>query len=398
MECIMYTLIALLIAVSFTIVCRNALKRNPAPFYTAFAVIAAFCAILKLAGGSVPAFVTAGLLPMITGGYLAAALFLIVMITGVFANGSTPKRFLAPIRGPLSILACILTFSHAAADLPSMLSGRTGVTAVSVCSIALMAVMIPLFITSIPSVRSGMSYFSWKRIQRLAYVFYALLFLHVMILAVPGVIDGDVNDTVTVIAWFLIFASWLACRTVRALLGDRPETPLWQTQLPVLLGTFMLVAIVFAFTSARLASADMTGGGTAVSGPAAESGAAANGSDSSENPDESSSRQESAASGDENDSGSSGSASSSGTYQDGTYEGSGTGRNGTIDVTVTVSGGKITAIEIGDNREDEKWLARAESVIDEIIAANGTDVDTVSGATFSSSGIIEAVRDALKNA
>ncbi len=127
----MYTLIALLIAVSFTIVCRNALKRNPAPFYTAFAVIAAFCAILKLAGRSVPAFVTAGLLPMITGGFLAAALFLIVMITGVFANGSTPRRFLAPIRGPLSILACILTFSHAAADLPSMLSGQTGGTAVS---------------------------------------------------------------------------------------------------------------------------------------------------------------------------------------------------------------------------------------------------------------------------
>lgn len=267
----MYTLIALLIAVSFTIVCRNALKRNPAPFYTAFAVIAAFYAILKFAGGSVPAFVTAGLLPMITGGFLAAALFLIVMITGVFANGSTPRRFLAPIRGPLSILACILTFSHAAADLPSMLSGQTG--------------------------------------------------------------------------------------------------------------------------------------GTAVSGPAAESGAAAeNGSDSSKNPDESSSRQDSAASGDENDSGSSssgssGSASSSpGTYQDGTYEGSGTGRNGTIDVTVTVSGGKITAIEINDNLEDEKWLARAESVIDEIIAANGTDVDTVSGATFSSSGIIEAVSDALKDA
>ncbi len=67
-------------------------------------------------------------------------------------------------------------------------------------------------------------------------------------------------------------------------------------------------------------------------------------------------------------------------------------------MTVTVSGGKITAIEIGDNREDEKWLARAESVIDEIIAANGTDVDTVSGATFSSSGIIEAVSDALKDA
>lgn len=249
----MYTLIALGAAIIFTVGCRNLLKKNPIPLYIGFTAAAAASAVMKLAGVSA-GFVTDVLIPMISGGYLAAALFVIVMVTGAFANGSKPKRFLAPIRGQLSILACILTFSHVLAYIPAMISGTSGTAASLVCSIALFAVMIPLFVTSIPAVRSGMSYFSWKRIHRLAYVFYALLFLHVMIIAMPNVIEGDLDRTITAVVWFLIFSGWLACRTVRALFGDRPETPLWQTQLSVLLGTLMVAGIVFSFTSARLAA------------------------------------------------------------------------------------------------------------------------------------------------
>lgn len=85
--------------------------------------------------------------------------------------------------------------------------------------------------------------------------------------------------------------------------------------------------------------------------------------------------------------------------KDGVYTGVGTGYGGDLTVTVTVSGGRITAIEIGENKETEIYLNSARSVIDQILANQGTDgVDAVSGATYSSYGIINAVKDALKDA
>lgn len=88
--------------------------------------------------------------------------------------------------------------------------------------------------------------------------------------------------------------------------------------------------------------------------------------------------------------------SSNGKFKDGTYSGSGTGFRGTTNVSVTVENGKITDIEIVSYQDDMQFFSRAESsVISEIISKQSTDVSTVSGATFSSNGIIEAVSDAL---
>lgn len=85
--------------------------------------------------------------------------------------------------------------------------------------------------------------------------------------------------------------------------------------------------------------------------------------------------------------------------KDGVYTGTGTGYGGELTITVTVSDGRITAIEIGENKETEIYLNSAKAVIDQIIANQGTDgVDAVSGATYSSSGIINAVKDALGQA
>ena len=50
------------------------------------------------------------------------------------------------------------------------------------------------------------------------------------------------------------------------------------------------------------------------------------------------------------------------------------------------------------NREDSAYLSQGENVINSIISEQSTDVDTISGATFSSTGILEAVNDALSKA
>lgn len=86
-------------------------------------------------------------------------------------------------------------------------------------------------------------------------------------------------------------------------------------------------------------------------------------------------------------------------YADGTYTGSGDGFGGTVSVEVTVSGGKITAIDVVNAaNEDAAYLDKAKGIIDSMISANSPEVDTISGATFSSTGIKTAVQQALEGA
>ena len=83
---------------------------------------------------------------------------------------------------------------------------------------------------------------------------------------------------------------------------------------------------------------------------------------------------------------------------DGVYTGSGQGYNGPIRVRVTVSGGNITNVEILSNSDDAPFFNRAKAVIGRLLGSPGKSVDTVSGATYSSRGIIDAVRNALSSA
>ena len=83
-------------------------------------------------------------------------------------------------------------------------------------------------------------------------------------------------------------------------------------------------------------------------------------------------------------------------YPDGTYTGTGTGFRGNTQITVTVENGEITTITVDSYQDDERFFSAAQNtVIEEIINQQTVNVQTVSGATFSSNGIIEAVADAL---
>ena len=80
---------------------------------------------------------------------------------------------------------------------------------------------------------------------------------------------------------------------------------------------------------------------------------------------------------------------------DGVYKGSATGFSGPVTVAVTIMDKKITSIDILSSTDDEAFFNRAKGVIDRIIASQSFDVDVVSGATYSSNGIIAAVKNAL---
>ena len=88
-----------------------------------------------------------------------------------------------------------------------------------------------------------------------------------------------------------------------------------------------------------------------------------------------------------------------GPYQDGSYTASAQGFGGDVTVTVTIEGGYMTDITVDDaSGEDAAYFSMAEDILDDIMAAQSAEVDTISGATFSSTGLKNAVATALEEA
>ena len=84
--------------------------------------------------------------------------------------------------------------------------------------------------------------------------------------------------------------------------------------------------------------------------------------------------------------------------EDGSYIGNGQGFGGNIRVRVTVSGGKVSNIELLSHRDDAPYINWAKDGVIPSILSGNTSVDTVGGATYSSRGIIDAVANALSKA
>ena len=87
-----------------------------------------------------------------------------------------------------------------------------------------------------------------------------------------------------------------------------------------------------------------------------------------------------------------------GNFQNGIYTGTGEGYRGKVTVTVKVADGKIMELVLDDYADDKSYMERAKNrIFQEMISRQNTDVDAVSGATYSSNGLIEAVNKALGN-
>ena len=85
-------------------------------------------------------------------------------------------------------------------------------------------------------------------------------------------------------------------------------------------------------------------------------------------------------------------------FRDGTYTGTSRGYNGPIKVSVTIRNGKIASVSILNHHEDYPYFGWAKRVLNRIIGTDSANVNTVSGATYSSRGIINAINNALSKA
>ncbi|MDD6502152.1 MAG: FMN-binding protein [Oscillospiraceae bacterium] len=82
-------------------------------------------------------------------------------------------------------------------------------------------------------------------------------------------------------------------------------------------------------------------------------------------------------------------------YQNGTFSGSGEGFSGPITVSVTLQDDVITGISVVSALDDDAFLSEAKGVISRMLSAQSANVDTVSGATYSSQGIIAGLEDRM---
>ncbi|MFH8250190.1 FMN-binding protein [Microbacterium sp. B2969] len=99
-----------------------------------------------------------------------------------------------------------------------------------------------------------------------------------------------------------------------------------------------------------------------------------------------------------------GSSSGSGTLKDGTFDGGSVNtRYGPVDVKITVSGGKITAVDVpvypDGNGTDRRINSFAiPRLVSETLSAQSSHLDMVSGATFTSNGYVQSLQSALDRA
>lgn len=414
----MIFLIAFTAALIFSITFSKIIRKHSVPFYLAAAIISITVVYCTWQHVSFPVWFESWIWPLFARGALAGALFVMVMVTGALPNDSKAFKVFMPERANLSIIACILTFGHNIAYgktyftalffTPSRLSLPT--LSAALCSLVMIIIMLPLFITSFSPVRKRMKYHSWKRLQRFAYLFYALLYGHIMLLAIPNAIKGRSGYTLTVFVYSLVFLSYLICRLIkRVSVQEKTTGTLRQKQIAgflcgVMMAGLILISVINAAKAAAVRDeletlqAALEHNSTADTAVPAVSEAKFI----SENTD----------AGNEEDSSLFGQMEneipaaipSAGKYRDGIYTGSAKGSHGSerdVEVSVTIENDIILSIEITGFRDDEEYFSpsiEGADMIEGILGKQSPYVDVVTGATESSEGLIRAVSAALNQA
>lgn len=211
-------------AVAAAFALRNPIKKAPVAFY----VLAVAVSVLFIAAEffPMPRAVWSALFLLVQKCMLALALFAVVMLIGVFSRDSRVGRWLRPIRAELSIIAWILSLGHMAVYLASYLPRLGGVNKGAVMisfvvALVLFALLLVLGVTSFNVVKKRMKKDTWKRVQMLAYPFFGLVYLHLMLMLLPPALHGGVAAQVSVAVYSVLFATYALLRVRRAMIDRK---------------------------------------------------------------------------------------------------------------------------------------------------------------------------------
>ena len=217
-------IVALVVSFALVWACAKPLKKHPVPFYVCAVALVAlyFWGVSAGVRGEAWSYFQ----PLMQRCALAFLLFTVVMFVGVLGEGNPLRTHLMPIRRQLSILACIFACGHiafyGASYLPRLASAFSGNLAFSLGLAALITtLMVVLWVTSAQRVKHAMKAASWKRVQRLAYPFYVLTYVHLALLLMPSAVAGNEVAVLSIAVYSVVMG---ACA--------RPLPTVWPNQPP----------------------------------------------------------------------------------------------------------------------------------------------------------------------
>lgn len=219
---------------AFSWLLRRPIHAHPGVFYA----LAVVCNVVLFANAFLPLphWTISLISPLMQKGGLGVAFFLLVMWIGVFPRASRLSRDFRPIRAELSIMACILIAGHMclylASYAPRVAAGaalKDSVVAAFAVACVLLALVLVLGATSFRVVKRRMKARTWKRVQSLAYAFYALVLVHLLLMLGPSAAAGSERSVVMVSIYAVLFGGYIVARIVRAVVDRRQHVDLAET-------------------------------------------------------------------------------------------------------------------------------------------------------------------------
>jgi DMSO/TMAO reductase YedYZ heme-binding membrane subunit len=200
----------LLIAIIFTAIFRVPLRKVPALFY----VVATLLNVFFLLGDylPLPSWFREYFLFLFQSNVLGMGFFVIVMFIGVFKESFPLRKALIPIRAELSIFASLLSIGHlikyGQSYLDQMLSLSTFMPPIRYwmigVAIVLVILLVPLAITSVKRIHAMMGQKSWQRLQRFAYPFFGLIFVHIVLCLWTPAAAGNSSAIFSICAYLAV--------------------------------------------------------------------------------------------------------------------------------------------------------------------------------------------------
>ena len=411
----MIVILTLLCSLAFFHFFGKAVKKKPAVLY-GICILLSLVSIFYPREGGLP-FLDFFFKKIMQRGILAGTLFIWVMLAPVLPKRFSGRKTIYLLRGEMAICASLITLAHNLAFggkyFGALFFGQGHISLMelhaAIVSCLMILLLIPLTITSFQTVRRKMQGKSWKKLQNWSYLFYLLLYLHIFFIYQGALLRGKGEYFFTLMLYSFIFGfyGFLRIRQYRIQKESKEKkaVPLLRIAglLPIVcifLSCFYSAGKYRAALEAKVDKSRMQETVAESKDSAESKGSGEDKSDSSEKASEAAGDKDSANSSNaSSDSQGSDANSASGAYKDGEYLGKASAYNGNVEVKVTISGGKITAIDIVKTKDDEEYFFDAQKkVIPEILEKQSTDVDAVAGATTSSEGIAHAVQKALEQA
>ncbi|MBW6410979.1 ferric reductase-like transmembrane domain-containing protein [Clostridium weizhouense] len=236
----MILIISLLFSLIFYLILNRQIKKKSWIFYILMIILTGFIIYYyRVKMYEVyPEWITTYLIGPFKRGAFSTATFIIVMYLGAIKKNTTIAKKMFSIRGEMSIIACISTLGHNIVYgiyyFPKLFLNPQSLPKLqliaALLTIGMISIMLPLFITSFRCVRNKMKASTWKKIQRMAYVFFGMIYIHVMVLY-SGKLDKHIND---IIIYTVIFGTYAFLRIRKYMMSRKRKLEIHRNKLAAL--------------------------------------------------------------------------------------------------------------------------------------------------------------------